>query len=74
MERNYSQSENPPILHRKELFVPVDYPGREMFARLTEAEEAEGLLGGRRIGFRKQWIELLKTRGFEIREHKLVSV
>jgi len=71
--RDYSKSENPPILHRKELFVPAGYPNREIFAALTKAEEAEGLLGGSRIGTQKQWRALLKERGLQINDHVLVS-
>ncbi len=41
---DYSESENPPILHRKETFVTTDYPHYEKFARLTQAEEKLGLL------------------------------
>lgn len=70
--RDYSKSENPPILHRKELFVPQDYPNRELFAALTKAEEAEGLLGTGQIGLRKHWVELLKKRGLRIDGHELL--
>jgi DNA phosphorothioation-associated putative methyltransferase len=31
--RDFRGSENRPILHRKELFVPHDYPGREAFEK-----------------------------------------
>ena len=34
---------NPPILHRKEAFVPVGSPVAEAWARLTAQEEAAGL-------------------------------
>ena len=41
---DYATSTNPPILHRKEMFLP---PGHELvtkFARLTHQEEKHGLL------------------------------
>ena len=41
---DYCDSDNPPILHRKETFVSPDYPHYEKFARLTQAEEKLGLL------------------------------
>ncbi len=41
---DYCNSDNPPILHRKETFVTPDYPHYEKFARLTQAEEKLGLL------------------------------
>ena len=43
--RSYVDSDNPPILHRKEAFVSHDYPGYWKFVRLTEQEERLGLLG-----------------------------
>lgn len=53
---NYVGAANPPILHRKEEFVPVGYPGREKFARLTKQEERRGLYEETsRIGRRDGW-------------------
>lgn len=44
--RDFRESQNPPILHRKETLVAPDYPGRDKFARLTKQEERNGLLEG----------------------------
>ncbi len=41
---DYSLSDNPPILHRKETFVTPDYPGYKTFVQLTRMEEHFGLL------------------------------
>ncbi len=41
---DYSNSDNPPILHRKETFVAPTYPDYQKFAKLTQLEEALGLL------------------------------
>ena len=41
--RDYTRSPNPPVLHRKELFVAEDYPARQLFARLTTREDRLGL-------------------------------
>ena len=72
--RNYSESENPPILHRKEELVPAEYPGREKFARLTAQEERAGLFEDTDIiGFRRQWAEVLEERGVALRGHRLVK-
>jgi len=54
--RRYDGSNNPPILHRKEAFVPDGHPGREVWAALTLEEEALGLYEdtstiGTRIGW-----------------------
>lgn len=72
--RDYSKSENPPILHRKETFVLPSYEHYEKFKKLTEQEEAAGLLGGAGIGFRKQWEELLKQSGHCLSDHTLTAI
>ena len=41
---DFTQSANPPVLHRKDLFVDATYPRRSLFQRLTHAEERLGLL------------------------------
>ena len=41
---DYRTRANPPILHRKETFLPPDHPLHEKFANLTRQEEAAGLL------------------------------
>jgi DNA phosphorothioation-associated putative methyltransferase len=43
-KNDYSLSENPPILHRKETFVTPNYPHYQTFAQLTRMEENLGLL------------------------------
>lgn len=71
--RNFRDSANPPILHRKETFVGCDYPGREKFARLTAQEERCGLLSdASTIGTRDGWNERLRNAGWELRGHRLV--
>jgi len=70
--RDFSDSANPPILHRKETFVAPEYPGRTKFARLTLQEERAGLLGGPATGTRALWNELLEVEGFALRGHRLV--
>jgi SAM-dependent methyltransferase len=69
--RDFSQSINPPILHRKESFVATDHPGREKFERLTEQEERAGLLGHNDIGTRDGWNALLRESGFALKGHRL---
>ena len=71
--KDFSRSDNPPILHRKETFVPEDYPGREKFARLTRQEEQAGLLDRSGIGRREQWYTLLRDYGYQLRGHRLVA-
>ncbi|QXE23716.1 hypothetical protein B6N60_02406 [Richelia sinica FACHB-800] len=72
--RDYRDSENPPILHRKETFVTPDYPLYEQFAALTQAQEALGLLDNTRgIGTRDGWLRRLETHGVEIHGHNLIQ-
>lgn len=69
--REYLNSPNPPILHRKETFVLLNYPHFETFRKLTEQEEALELLSSPDIGYRRPWEELLVSRGVRIQNHKL---
>ncbi|MBZ0235619.1 MAG: DNA phosphorothioation-associated putative methyltransferase [Deltaproteobacteria bacterium] len=71
--RDYSESDDPPILHRKEEFVPEDYPRRRTFERLTKQEEACGLYSNpATIGTRKSWERTLQREGRKLRGHVLV--
>lgn len=70
---DYRQSENPPILHRKEEFVPADYPGREKFVRLTRQEERHALFDDPvRIGTRDGWNQVLVNQGIRLSGHRVV--
>jgi hypothetical protein len=71
--KDFTHSNNPPILHRKETFVPDEYPGRDKFARLTRQEERAGLLDRSDIGRQRQWQELLTESGCRLRGHRLTS-
>ena len=71
--RDYSTSDNPPVLHRKETFVTPDYPLYEQFAELTRHEVALGLLdNSRAIGTRQRWLQRLKDKGVELQGHRLI--
>lgn len=61
---NYSKSDNPPILHRKETFVSDDYPHYTLFKEITNEGEKAGLYAKKRaIGFKKNWERLINTKG-----------
>src|SRR5262249_30683688 len=48
----YDLSDNPPILHRKELLLLPDHPQVQIFTNLTQQLETAGLFrDARRIGF-----------------------
>jgi hypothetical protein len=69
---DYGDNANPPILHRKETFLPGEHPLREQFEELTRAEEAAGLYESHEtIGFRLNWEKLLVSKGLVIRGHTL---
>ena len=70
---DYAESENPPILHRKETFLQPSYPLYGKFARLTAQEERYGLLDeAATIGTRFGWQQRLADRGFVVKGHRLV--
>jgi DNA phosphorothioation-associated putative methyltransferase len=72
--QDFQESDNPPILHRKEEFVPANYPLRADFAELTGAEEACGLFADpNRIGNKKFWEEVLERNHVRIDGHRLVK-
>ena len=73
--RTYADSLNPPILHRKELLLPADDPRRETWAALTTACESVGLFDDpRRIGYQRQWEQLVRERGYRIDGQALVPL
>jgi len=71
--RDYSDSENPPILHRKESFLASDDPRREKFERLSQQEDRWGLYEEpSMIGTRSGWEAVLERRGVTLRGHRLI--
>lgn len=70
--RDYRQSPNPPLLHRKEEFVSRDNPSRGLYARLTKAEMRAGLYRHpERIGTYEGWQHELLEAGLTVRGHRL---
>jgi len=70
---DYSGRSNPPILHRKETFLPPGDPRTDSFAALTKSEEAEGLYREpSKIGLRIAWQTLLKRKGLTYDRHRLI--
>ena len=71
-EVDYRSSDNPPILHRKELFVLEDHPEYESFCMITAEGEAAGLYENpRRIGFQKSWHRLITQSGYTLIDDRL---
>lgn len=73
--RIYADSLNPPILHRKELLVPLSYPGREGWVRLTSTAESLGLFDDTTtIGFKLNWQRLVESKGYRLAGDEFVPV
>lgn len=73
--RAYSASLNPPILHRKELLLPAAHPAHGQYAALTAAAESLGLFDEpHRIGFKAQWHDLLRRRGYTVVAHEFLPI
>lgn len=71
--REYRDTRNPFILHRKETMLGPDHPLRQRFARLTEQEERYGLYEHpERIGTRDGWQRMLDEKGVYLAGHKLM--
>lgn len=72
---DYRKRDNPPILHRKETLLPADDHRRPKFAALTRAAEEHGLFTApTKIGTRRQWADLLASKGLRVQGHSLVAV
>jgi DNA phosphorothioation-associated putative methyltransferase len=71
---DYTQSANPPVLHRKDSFLGVNHPLYTKFARLTAQQEKHGLLDNTSgIGTREGWAKRLDERGLALKGHRLVN-
>lgn len=71
--RSYSESLNAPILHRKELFLPLEHPRHDDYVALTRSAELLGLFeNSRNIGFRLAWKSLINERGYYLEGHKFL--
>ena len=71
---DFRQRANPPILHRKETFLPPNDPRIPGYAALTMQEEKAGLYRDpSRIGLRVQWLALLQRLNLHYEGHTLVS-
>jgi DNA phosphorothioation-associated putative methyltransferase len=69
---DFRDSDNPPILHRKDTLISRDHPLYQKFSRLTAQEERADLLGIPGIGTRSAWNKLLKEEGWRLAGHRLL--
>ncbi|MBW4659903.1 MAG: DNA phosphorothioation-associated putative methyltransferase [Drouetiella hepatica Uher 2000/2452] len=71
--RDYDHSDNPPVLHQKDLLVMTDYPLHEKFAKLSRQEADWGLLDDwKQIGDRRGWQKCLEDHCAELKGHRVV--
>ncbi len=72
---SFATHANPPILHRKECFLPPGHPQHDLFSALTQQEEQAMLYAHPAIiGFKANWEKLLAEKGLAYRGHQLISV
>lgn len=72
---DYRARTNPPILHRKETFLPPGDGRIAALSALTAQEEAAGLYREpARIGLRQHWLTLLKRLGVTHESNELVRL
>lgn len=68
----YQASDNPPILHRKEMMIPSSHEAYEMFKAVTQEGENAGLYdNSRMIGFKQSWEKIIATHGYELVDGRL---
>lgn len=69
---DYTNYDNPPILHRKETMVSPEHPNYEEFKQVTEEGEQAGLYANpRHIGFKASWEVLINSHGYELVDGRL---
>ncbi|KZN52946.1 DNA phosphorothioation-associated putative methyltransferase [Pseudoalteromonas luteoviolacea] len=67
---DYTQSDNPPILHRKEVFVLPNYPHFKEFEAITlEGEQIDLYQNTKTIGFKQQWTRLIQRKGYKLDQY-----
>jgi DNA phosphorothioation-associated putative methyltransferase len=72
--RDFRSHRNPPILHRKEAFVPEIHASRRRFANLTRQEEKFGLLAdSSHIGTKEGWAAVLNLSNVAIKGHRVTK-
>ncbi|WMN82021.1 DNA phosphorothioation-associated putative methyltransferase [Vibrio parahaemolyticus] len=69
---SYEDSDNPPILHRKETMILPESEHYEHFITLTQEGENAGLyVNSRLIGFKRSWENLITRHGYELVDGRL---
>ena len=70
---DYSHHDDPPLIHRKDEYLPTVHALRDKFVRLTKQEDRRGLLDDLdAVRTREQWASKLRDTGFRLAGHRLV--
>ena len=73
--RTYSESLNPPILHRKELLIQASHPEYARWSAVTRTAESLGLFDDvATIGFRLNWERLIASKGYRLAGDQFVPI
>ncbi|MGZ9899858.1 DNA phosphorothioation-associated putative methyltransferase [Shewanella gaetbuli] len=68
----YEESDNPPILHRKETMIPITHEAYGSFIDITQEGETAGLYeNSRMIGFKQSWERIIAQHGYELVDGRL---
>lgn len=71
----YHDSDNPPILHRKETMIPTSHEYHPLFCEITaEGETANLYENTRMIGFKNSWLRLIESKGYQLIEGRLFTI
>ncbi|GAA6185582.1 DNA phosphorothioation-associated putative methyltransferase [Aliiglaciecola sp. NS0011-25] len=69
---DYSNYDNPPILHRKETMITSDHHCYDEFCLITQEGEQAGLYENpRHIGFKASWEAIIHSHGYELVDGRL---
>ncbi len=69
---DYSEWPDPPLLFRKDEFLPAEHPRKSRFIKLSKQLEKAGVLPAPDARFtRSQWTSFLHTSGYSMRGHTL---
>jgi hypothetical protein len=69
---DYSNYDNPPILHRKETMVSSTHESYDEFCLLTQEGENAGLYeSAKHIGFKASWEHIINSHGYELVDGRL---
>lgn len=69
---SYTNADNPPVLHRKELMITKEHPSFEEFTLITQEGEQAGLYENTRaIGFKLGWLSTINRAGYELVDGRL---